>query len=476
MKNILILAEGVLAKHFINRLAGSKLGAYYYTVISNDERITKMELNKQRFKLLEFDPTSLSKFKFNTSSQSYAQAIIVTSSKRDTYACYENIREVNKEVEVVMLSMWSLTEYKDVLENDKRLDVIDGKNTMATKLVDSLPEMPLFADNIGLGEGEIMEVRVPAHSPYAYRNIGSIQQRKWRIALVIREGDIVLPNSAEKIRPGDSLITVGDPNVLENVFRAIKRDQAQFPNPFGTNIYCLIDMSIQNEADILRLIDSALFMHYKIANKKLFFKVLNPTLNSAYEALRVLDEAGVSVMIEYENIGVMDILGDTANLDIGLVISDSRFFFKFKKELYSLGLPVLKIGDVSLQQVNSGVILGGDEDELQDHSAVIMDVCSQLGLRTELFCYNTQSNTNELIDYFDGLSRLFEKSVKVSVFSEENPLLMLQKRSDFMQFVIFDEAIVNSDFWAVFSTKFNRLYRLLSKNAQLFIPSSDKFE
>lgn len=81
MKNILILAEGVLAKHFINRLAGSKLGAYYYTVISNDERITKMELNKQRFKLLEFDPTSLSKFKFNTSSQSYAQAIIVTSSK-----------------------------------------------------------------------------------------------------------------------------------------------------------------------------------------------------------------------------------------------------------------------------------------------------------------------------------------------------------------------------------------------------------
>lgn len=476
MKNILILAEGVLAKHFISRLAGSKIGAYYYNIVSNDERITKSELNKQRFKLFEFDPTSLSKLKFNTSSQTYAQVIIVMNSKKDTYACYENIRAIDKEVEVVMLSMWSLSEYKDVFENDKRLDVIDGKNTMATRLVDSLPDMPVFADNIGLGEGEIMEVRVPAHSPYAYRNIGSIQQRKWKIALLIREGDIVLPNAAEKIRPGDSIIAVGDPNVLENVFRAIKRDQAQFPNPFGTNIYCLIDMNTQKEDDILRLIDSALFMHYKIANKKLFFKVLNPTLNSAYEALRVLDEAGVSVMIEYDNIGIMDILGDTANLDIGLVISDSKFFFKFKKELYCLGLPVLKIGEVSLQNVNSGVILGEDEDELQDHSAVIMDVCSQLGLRTELFCYDTQTNTNELIDYFDGLSRLFEKSVKVSVFSEENPLLILQKRRDFMQFVIFDKKVANSDFWAIFSTRLNRLYRLLSKNTQLFIPSSDKFE
>lgn len=476
MKNILILADGVLARHFINRLSGSKLGAYHYTIISHDEKIHKIELNSQRFSLHKFDPTSLFKLEFSIKPHSYAHVIIVMSQKLETYACYENIRKIDQEVEVVMLSMWSFSEYKETLDTDRKLDVIDGINTMTTRLVDSLPDMPLFADNIGLGEGEIMEVRVPADSPYAYRSIGSIQQRKWRIALILREGELVLPNSAEKIRPGDSLIAVGDPNVLENVFRAIKRDQAQFPNPFGANIYCLIDMKIQSEAAILRLVDSALFMHYKLANRRLFFKVLNPTLNAAYDVLHSLDEAGVEVMIEYDEASIMDILGDTANLDAGLVVCDTAFFFKFKAKLYSLNLPILKIGEVSLQNINTGIILGSDDDDLQDHSAVIMDVCSQLGLKTELYFYNTQSNTKELVDYFDSLSRLFEKSVKVSIFSEENPLLLLRNRKDFMQFVVFNKELANSDFFAFFSTKLNRLYKLLSKNTQIFIPSEDKLE
>lgn len=476
MKEILILADGVLAKHFITRLTNSKINLYHYTIISADERITNMEISKNRFSLHNFDPTSLSKLKFAIDCKIFAQVIIVMANKKDTIACYENIRSINREFEIVMLSMWSLSDIKQTLEKDRRLDIVDGKNTMSTRLIDSMPDLPVFADNIGLGVGEIMEVKVPSDSPYAYRSIGSLQQRKWRIALIIRSDEIILPNSAEKIRPGDSLITVGDPNVLENVFRAIKREQPQFPNPFGPNIYCIIDMKTQSDKDIISLINSCLYLHYKLSNKILIFKVINPTLNQSFNILKDLNESGVNVIIDYDKTDPQEFYGDPANLDVGLVVTDDEHFFKFKKLYYQLKLPILKLGKMEIGSVSTGVILGGDENELQAHSAVIMDICSQLGLVTELFCFDMQNNgADELTYYFDGLARLFEKSVKINIHTDTNPLIYLSKKHDLLQFVIFEPELAGRDLFAIFSNQMNRLYKKLRSNAQLFIPSIDKF-
>lgn len=473
MKNILILADGVLAKHFITRLASSKIGLYHYVLISCDERISKTELNKDRFSLHEFDPTSLSKFKFATEKMSFKQAIIVMSNKRDSYACYENIRASFAELEIVLLSLWSLSEYSDLLDEDQRLDVIDGKNTLTTRLVDSLPDMPVFADNIGLGEGEIMEVRVPSGSAYAYRSIGSIQQRKWRIALIIRAGALVLPSNAEKIQPGDSLIAVGDPNVLENVFRAIKRDGAQFPNPFGSNIYCIIDMLLLCEDEVSRLIQSALFLHFKLANRRLFFKVLNPTLSPSYYLLRDLEEAGVEVIFSFDEPSFEDISGDVANLSAGLVLVGDRYFFKFKAKLYDLKLPVLKLGLSSLAQIKDGVVVSADSEEFKSHWAVIMDLCAQLGFLAQLFAPAANS---ELLAYFDGLSRLFDNGVKINLYTDENPILSLSSRQDFLQFVVFEPRLKGRDIFSIFSMQINRNYKLSHRGAQLFLPSVDKFD
>lgn len=473
MKEILVLAEGILAKHFISRLASSKINLYHYSLVCSDERIKKLELGRN-FSLFSFDPTSESKLRSIIDGKSFAQAFIVMSNKKDSYACYENLRKFSLELEISLLSMWSLSEYKQTISEDKRLDVIDGKNTMTTRLIDSLPDMPVFADNIGLGEGEIMEVKVPAHSPYAYRNIGSIQQRKWRIALILRANTFILPSSAEQIKPGDSLIAVGDPNVLENVFRAIKREQAQFPNPFGANIYCLIDMKILNDDEIATLIDSCLFLHYKLASRKLFFKVINPSLNKSFNILKELDEPNVDVMIEYDKSSLAQIQGDMANLDVGLVVANDRQFFKFKKYYYELRLPILKLGKTELNRIKSGIILSSSDIDLQSQSAVIMDICAQLGVGLELFYFNAQNdNTAEMIYYFDGISRLFEQNIKINVHKGTNPLLNLSKQDNLLQFVLFESELAGRNLFAILSNKINRLFKRLRQNSQLFIPTTD---
>ena len=44
-------------------------------------------------------------------------------------------------------------------------------------MVEKLPNVPVLAQNIGLKQGEIMEIRIPFGSSYAYRYIGSIEQK-----------------------------------------------------------------------------------------------------------------------------------------------------------------------------------------------------------------------------------------------------------------------------------------------------------
>ena len=125
------------------------------------------------------------------------------------------------------MSSWELDEeHKEIFAKDKHLDIVDIRDIAASRLMDYLPDLPVLADNIGLSEGEIMEVKVPIGSSYMYRHISSVAQKKWRIALIYRGSEIILPKPNIMIQPSDILLIVGDPNVLQNVYRSIKRESA----------------------------------------------------------------------------------------------------------------------------------------------------------------------------------------------------------------------------------------------------------
>ena len=100
-------------------------------------------------------------------------------------------------------------------------------------MYDQLPNVPLVAQNVGLGQGEIMEVHIPFGSSYAYRHIGSILQRKWKIAALYRDEKQILPTNATMIKPNDTLLILGKPLVLDGVYRTINKRMGLFPEPFG---------------------------------------------------------------------------------------------------------------------------------------------------------------------------------------------------------------------------------------------------
>ncbi len=88
--------------------------------------------------------------------------------------------------------------------------------------------------NVGLGQGEIVEVSVMPTSILAGYPVGKFTSRRWRIVAIFRGDKLILPRSKTIIKPGDRILIVGDPKILKYIVGLIKSGEPQFPLQFGT--------------------------------------------------------------------------------------------------------------------------------------------------------------------------------------------------------------------------------------------------
>lgn len=399
-------------------------------------------------------------------NEQFFQVMIIMSNELDVKATYTNIRRVDSKVRIVIMDRW------DLQIEDKRLLMLNSREILASRFTDHLPNTPIVAQNIGLGIGEIMEVSVPVGSSYAYRHLASIEQSKWRIAAVYRSNTLILPRPALMLLPNDLLLLVGDPKVLQSVFKSIKRELGQFPSPFGSSIYCLVDMLRMKDDEIDVLINDSLLLHSKLNSNKLHIKIINPTYSKTLEKIKSYSNHHINVLIDYFETNPRKVLrDDTEKMDIGLIVVMNTFFQKNKRTLYKTKLPIFKMGKRGFGSLNQGVVLSNDAHEIEQESSVIFDVATQLSLELKLYSYNPdhENEKNSLIEHFDNLSKIFGREVDV-VQSDKNPLIKLRNRDNILQFLPFSPKILEANFLSIFSTDMEKLHFKLADNYQLFIP------
>ena len=464
MKKILIIADGILAKQFLEKVMETEAGENSYTIVTYKEE-TLPKKRPENFKFFEFDPTSYEKLAVILNEQ-FFQVMIIMSNELDVKATYTNIRRVDSKVRIVIMDRW------DLQIEDKRLLMLNSREILASRFTDHLPNTPIVAQNIGLGIGEIREVSVPVGSSYAYRHLASIEQSKWRIAAVYRSNTLILPRPALMLLPNDLLLLVGDPKVLQSVFKSIKRELGQFPSPFGSSIYCLVDMLRMKDDEIDVLINDSLLLHSKLNSNKLHIKIINPTYSKTLEKIKSYSNHHINVLIDYFETNPRKVLrDDTEKMDIGLIVVMNTFFQKNKRTLYKTKLPIFKMGKRGFGSLNQGVVLSNDAHEIEQESSVIFDVATQLSLELKLYSYNPdhENEKNSLIEHFDNLSKIFGREVDV-VQSDKNQLIKLRNRDNILQFLPFSPKILEANFLSIFSTDMEKLHFKLADNYQLFIP------
>jgi hypothetical protein len=356
---------------------------------------------------------------------------------------------------------------------DSNVVSLNTNELLASRLIDYLPNVPVIAQNVGMGKGEIMEVLVPFGSSFVYRHIGVIEQRNWRIVGIYRNRELILPKRRTMIHPNDLLLLIGEPSVLKSVYRAIKRELGQFPAPFGTNIYLHIDMMYENEHSIKHLLEQAMFIHHELG-KPLVVKVFNPNDLDTLRYIKQFRAKDVTIEINYHPVKSSDMtVTDIRSYHVGLVMVSQDCFShrSMRRALFDANVPVMSISRKTIQGVKEAIVIVTDNRDLEKVSTAIFDISAQMRYNLELVDYRQEKHDNreQILEHYSNLAAIFSKSIKI-IEEEANPLRTLHDKKNFLHCLPFSEKITEAPLMSLFSTDSDRHYHRLSHTHQLFIP------
>jgi Trk K+ transport system NAD-binding subunit/nucleotide-binding universal stress UspA family protein len=92
---------------------------------------------------------------------------------------------------------------------------------------------------IGLGRGELVEIRLVPTSPILDRPLKKLAPDRWRVAAVFRADELIVPTGDTRLQVDDRVLLVGDPTVLPTVAEYLRLGTPQFPRQIGPNVVTL---------------------------------------------------------------------------------------------------------------------------------------------------------------------------------------------------------------------------------------------
>lgn len=471
MKNILILASGSVAKHFIDWVGKKRVAdnQYYVTNYKKDTLPDKLGKN---ITLIDIDPTSYSKLNHTMNKTKFSNVFVVLEDKEDAKYTLKNIALINPNTRTVFVNQWN--DDTSMGKSCKNITILYSDELMSAHLYDHLPNVPLVAQNVGLGRGEIMEVHVPFGSSYAYRHVGSILQRKWQIAALYRDEKQILPTAATMIRPNDTLLVVGKPLVLDGVYKTINKRIGLFPEPFGKNIYFIIDMRFDIE-NVFIYFKECMYLLEKLEKKLLFVRILFPNDFKLMEELKKFESDKISISISYDSEDIeTQIEYDIHEHDIGLVLTSIQAFNanENKETLYHLKKLVYLFGDKHLYNIKKCVVLMSENEKMESISATAFEISESLGLPLLVGDYDPEGDFDErniTIEHYETLSQIFNMEIEFQQ-KMSNPIRELSNMQQILQVVPFEKELNIDNIIRLISTKIQDLLLTTTKHPKLLVP------
>jgi len=431
MKNILILADGPVARHFLQWVNETRIADNQYHVACYKGGVLPEKMS-QAITMCHTDPTSFSKLLHIMTETKFSMVFVIMNEKHDAIHALKNVRHADDKIHIVLLDRWD-----EEFDENYNVTVISENQILASHLYDHLPNVPVIAQNIGLGEGEIMEILVPIGSSYAFRHVGSIAQRKWKIVAIYRHKRQIIPNNASMIRPNDTLLVIGQPKVLDGIYKSINMRQGLFPEPFGKNLYLLLDFK-RDRKNALRYFNESVYLMSRLKNKKLFIKIINPSDFKLMDDLKSQENETISVHIDYDDQPTETwIKSDIQRFDIGLILSSMQTFEKLelRNKLFDLKKLIYLFGDCELKKIKECIIVMTEKEEMESISSTAFDLLESLDLKLHLSNFDPEGNFESkkmVIEHYESLSGIMNREI---VIEQEmlNPVRKLKSLSNMLQ-------------------------------------------
>jgi Trk K+ transport system NAD-binding subunit len=227
---LIIVGAGEVGRELLKRLQKN----WEIVVIDQDESKLKklVELlnseSMNRVVLLQGDGTS----KLMLKKAKVEEATAFTACTGDDEVNLEACR-LAKEFDVPTIYAVSNSTESDELYEREGINYINKAVATASLLERQIESGIVAPTNIGLGQGEIIEVTVMPTSIIAGYPVGKFSSRRWRIVAIFRGDKLILPKPRTVVKPGDRVLIVGDPKILKYIAGLIKSGEPQFPLQFG---------------------------------------------------------------------------------------------------------------------------------------------------------------------------------------------------------------------------------------------------
>ncbi len=227
---LIIVGAGEVGRELLKRLQKE----WNIVVIDQDEEKLKKIveiLNSEsmnRVLLLQGDGTS----KLMLKKAGIEEATAFTACTGDDEVNLEACR-LAKEFDVPTIYAVSNSTENDHLYEREGINYINKAVATASLLERQIESGVVAPTNIGLGQGEIIEVSVMPTSIIAGYPVGKFSSRRWRIVAIFRGDRLILPKPRTVVKPGDRVLIVGDPKILKYIAGLIKSGEPQFPLQFG---------------------------------------------------------------------------------------------------------------------------------------------------------------------------------------------------------------------------------------------------
>jgi len=405
------------------------------------------------------------------SETKFSNVFVVMDEIEDARYVLKNIALINTKLRVVLVNQWDDTE---IGKDQDNITIVHTHDLIAAHLYDQLPNVPLVAQNVGLGKGEIMEVHIPFGSSYAYRHIGSIVQRKWKIAALYREDKQILPTNATMIKPNDTILILGKPLVLDGVYRSINKRIGLFPEPFGKNIYLILDFRYDKKNSI-RYMNEALYLLGKLEDKMLYVRVLYPNDFELLDKLKDYESERVSLFISYKNEVMSNLIEfDIHEHNIGLIIGSIPTFEAdgLKNILYNLRKLMYLFGDISLAHTKTSVILMSENEKMESISSTAFDITETLGLNLTLCDFDPEGEFESkkmIIEHYESLTHIFNMDIKIEQ-KVANPIRELSNMTNILQIAPFEEHLNSTSWKKLISVKVQDFLLTTQRHPKLLVP------
>lgn len=498
MKHILLIANGDIALHFLQKILSGYSSNNFYIVLYKDSRFLPQEI-PATFRFHECDYTSEFRMNHILSNEDISDAFIVLDNTQEQQVVYDYLRKNYKKTRIIANIHTMNEEHENLIKTDSNLVLITETNAIASRLLLRMPNVPVIPRGFGLEQGEVMEIGVPSGSIFANRQVGTIQQSNWKIVGIYRNNEFKLATSQSVIWAGDVLLAAGDPKVMQTIYNRIKSDMGQFPSPFGREIYLILDMNLQTSERLLFDCKEAIYLHRHLKSTKLTIKVLHASDFKVLREIEQLRQSNISVVIDYENNDFIQTLRNKFGKKIGLIIVGKEIFTKrtYRKILWESKIPVFKTAFnplsnrdydyTSLQYpthskkiyppnaTESLLVVAGNAHKDSDIATIIFDISRQLQLNVHVYDFDPDNHfSDEIEEEFSNLSRIFERKFYIERSSSNNPMTYLQHlKNPVLHFLPFDMAITKSITSAFIKNHFEALAHILNINPQIFLPLNE---